>query len=310
MTSFPRTFDDVIAATGEIRAGGTDVQARRLGGISRGPLVDLQKLPGLDRIEASEHGPTWIGAMVRIAALADDKQIQARYPGLAAAAADTATPQIRSVATVGGNLLQKTRCSYYRHPATSCYKKGGDSCPARDGNHLFGVCLDLGPCIAPHPSTLGMALLAYDAQVEVHGRAPISVSALYGDGSNPYADHQLATGELLTGVLLPQPLPGERAVYLRTSSRALAEWPLIEVLIRVVAQERISFAGVAVGGVANIPLRLKQLEENLIDQPACAATLERAVDAAVATIDPLPVTEYKARLLRECLVEALEQTIS
>lgn len=310
MISFPRTCDEARAAAGEMRAGGTDVQARRASGLSDGPVIDLSRLPGLDRIEARSSSGARIGALVRITTLASDPRIATDYPALAAAAAGLATPQIRAVGTLGGNLLQRTRCWYFRHPGVSCYKKGGQSCPARAGNHLFGVSYDLGPCIAPHPSTLGLALLAYDAQIELHEQLPVSIAALYGDGSNPYVDHRLAPGALLTAVVLPQPWEGERAAYLRVGNRRLADWPLVEVVVRLVGHTQISRAAVAVGGIANIPLRLPQLEQLLLGQPMQADAFACAVDAALAGVHSLPATAYKLDLLRECLIDACSLALS
>ena len=102
--------------------------------------------------------------MTPIAAIAADARLTAAYPGIAAAVAGLATPQIRRVATLGGNLAQRSRCWYFRNPRIDCLKKGGSACPAREGNHLYGVAFDLGPCVAPHPSTMATALMAYDAR--------------------------------------------------------------------------------------------------------------------------------------------------
>ena len=115
-------------------------------------------------------GAARIGASTTIAAIAADARIAAAYPGIAAAAGGLATPQIRHLATLGGNLAQRSRCWYYRNPHIACLKKGGGACPAREGNHLYGVVFDLGPCVAPHPSTMATALLAYEAKVATNQR--------------------------------------------------------------------------------------------------------------------------------------------
>lgn len=305
------TVEDVLAATGEYRAGGTDLQQRIRSGVSVGPVVDLMKLPGLDVIEWDEQGQARIGALVPMATVAREPRLVAAYPGLAAAAGALATPQIRAAGTIGGNLLQRNRCWYYRHPATSCFKKGGDDCPARDGNHLYGVCFDLGPCVAPHPSTLGMALLAYDAEVEVAGSGSRSVVALYGDGSDGRHDHQLGDHELLTAVHMPPPLPRERAAYFRAIGRALAEWPLVEAVVRLAVSEgEITFARVVVGGVAPIPLRRQRVEDALLGRPPTADTIERAASLAAEGANPLPMTRYKAQLLPGTVRETLERAFA
>lgn len=309
MIRFPQTLDEAAAMSGERRAGGTDVQARAQGRAAPVPLVDLQRVPGLDQIEVLPDGRTAIGSMVRIAALAESAQVRQRYPGLAAAADQVANPQIRALATLGGNLLQRTRCWYYRHPAATCYKKGGDGCPARAGNHLWGVCFDLGPCVAPHPSTLGMALLAYDARVERHNRPSLAISDVYGPGTRPSADHQLDPGDLLTRVILPAPQGGERATYARVTGRAAADWPLVEVLVRAVAQPQVSFVRAAAGGVAPVPLRLGALEDLLVGRLPDAELIGRAVQAALEPARPLAATRYKLALLDACLADALAQVL-
>ncbi|HEX8856292.1 MAG TPA: FAD binding domain-containing protein [Thermoleophilaceae bacterium] len=311
MSASPPTIEGALAATGEYRAGGTDLQQRLRSGVSHGPVIDLAGLPGLDAIEWDEQGRATIGALAPIAALATDPRVLASYPGLALSAGALATPQIRAAGTLGGNLLQRNRCWYFQNPGVNCLKKGGDDCPARSGNHLYGVCFDLGPCVAPHPSTLGMALLAYGAEVDVAGGGTRSVAALYGDGSDGRHDHQLREHELLTAVLMPEPLEGERAAYFRAISRALAEWPLVEAVVRlVVADGTVRFARVAVGGVAPVPLRLESVEEALLNRPASPETFEEAVSSATQGARPLPMTRYKLELLPGTVRETLERAVA
>jgi len=311
MSPAPTTIEDAQRAEGEYRAGGTDLQQRLRSGVSSGPPVDLTGLGGLDGIEWDEEGAARIGALVSIARLAAKSRLSESYPGLARAAAALATPQVRSAGTLGGNLLQRNRCWYYRHPDIDCLKKGGSDCPARVGNHLLHVCFDLGPCVAPHPSTMGMALLAYDAEVEIAGAVTRSVAELYGDGSDGRRDHQLGEHELLTAVRMPRPLDGERAAYFRAISRAQAEWPLVEAVVRLaVADGRITFARVAVGGVAPVPRRLERVEGVLAGEPATPELLERAASLAAEGSNPLPMTGYKVALLNGTVREALERALA
>jgi xanthine dehydrogenase YagS FAD-binding subunit len=305
----PSTIEEARQATGEYRAGGTDLQQRLRSGVSPGPPVDLVELPGLDQVEWDERGAARIGALVPIATLAGDSRLAAAYPGLTGAAGALATPQIRAAGTLGGNLLQRNRCWYYRHPDISCLKKGGEHCPARTGNHLLGVCFDLGPCVAPHPSTLGMALLAYGAEVEIAGEGRRPVAALYG--SDGRRDHQLSAHEILAEVLMPPPLDRECGAYFRATSRALAEWPLVEAVVRlVVTGQRIEFARVAVGGVAPIPLRREEVEEALTGRPASAEVVDQAATLAASGATPLPMTRYKLELLTGTVRETLDRALA
>jgi xanthine dehydrogenase YagS FAD-binding subunit len=311
VTLVPKTIDEAREAAGEYRAGGTDLQQRLGSGVSPGPPVDLGLLGGLENVDWDDRGAARIGALVPIATLAGDSRLVAAYPGLTGAAAALATPQIRAAGTLGGNLLQRTRCWYYRHPDISCLKKGGEDCPARTGNHLLGVCFDLGPCVAPHPSTLGMALLAYDADLAVADGPTRTVAALYGDGSDGHHDHQLDEREILTAVHMPPPLDGERAAYFRVTGRALAEWPLVEALVRLaVTGGTIEFASVAVGGVAPIPLRLPLVEEALAGKRATPEVLEQAASLAAEGTSPLPLTRYKADILPHAVRETLDRALA
>jgi xanthine dehydrogenase YagS FAD-binding subunit len=303
----PENLDAAAALAGEYRAGGTDLQHRLRRRISSGPPIDLAAVPDLHGIGADETGAVRIGALTTIAALATEPKLAA-YPALAQAAAALATPQIRAVGTLGGNLLQRNRCWYFRDPDTACFRKGGPSCPARDGNHLYHACFDRGPCIAVHPSTLAMTLLTYDATVEIAGRPARPVQDLYGDGSDPHRDHQLGAGEILTAVRMPAPMPNERAGYVRATSRALAEWPLVEAVVRLrIADGAIASAGVGLGGVAPVPLRCRAVEAALTGRPPSESVFAQAAALAAADARPLPMTGYKVGLIASTIVAALER---
>lgn len=312
MIRFPTSLTEIEApAAGPppvVRAGATDLTERRRLHLAPGPLLDLRDLPGLDTIEWDGSGAATVGAKVHVAGAAADEALVRAYPGFCAAAGALATPQIRAVATVGGNLLQANRCWYYRNPDERCLKKGGSACLARQGDHLYHACFDLGPCACVHPSTLGMALLAYEASVMVHGAADRTVAALYGDGSDASRDHLLEPGALLTHVVLPRPQPREQAAYFRAISRARSEWPLVEVLVRLVVEgDTVSFARVAMGGVAPVPLRLPAVEAALVGQPLRAGTLAKAAALAKDGANPLPMTQYKVELVEGTVLETLER---
>lgn len=312
MIRFPTSLSQIEPPKGGdlhvIRAGSTDLAERRRLRMAQGPLLDLRDLAGLDTIEWDGTGAATVGAKLRIAQVAADAALAGAYPGLAAAAGALATPQIRAVGTLGGNLLQANRCWYYRNPDARCLKSGGSACLAREGDHHYHACFDLGPCACVHPSTLGMALLAYEASVMVHGAGDRTVEALYGDGSSTDGDHRLEPGALLTHVVLPPPRPREQAAYFRAISRARAEWPLVEVLVRLVVEgSTVSFARVTIGGVAPVPLRLPKVEAALVGKPAEASTFAEAAKLATDGAKPLPMTEYKLALVEGTVLETLER---
>ena len=291
----------------EFRAAGTDLSERRRTGVSKGPIIDLV-LPGDNGIIWSDDGDATIGAFATIADIAADRRISAAYPGVSATAAGLATPQIRHLATLGGNLAQRSRCWYFRNPHIACLKKGGGDCPARSGNHLYSVVFDLGPCVAPHPSSMAAALLAYEAVVTTDRRKGLSIGELLGDGSNGRADHALQAGETIRSVALPAPLPGERARYKRAISRSYAEWPLVEVCARaVIADGAFKSVRIAAGGIAPVPLRLKASEAALEGRPPTEATIANAAKLAADGAKPLPMTGYKLELLRGLVRDLLTQ---
>ncbi len=310
MLTIVTTAAEVADTHGEIRAGGTDLHDRYRAGVSAGPIVDIHKVSGLDQIEQHADGSTAIGALVTIDEVGKHPLIAQPYAGLAQAANGLATPQIRWAASMGGALLQRTRCWFYRHPDYVCYKKGGDECHARARHNPNGVLFDRGGCVYPHPSTLGMALLAYEAEVEIQGQGRRPIADLYGDGSDATRDHLLASNELLTQIHLPPPTLNEQSAYFRSISRFEAEWPIVECLVRLVIEKgMVHRAWIGVGGVAPVPMRLRNVEAELIGQSASQSSLEFAARAAAQGTNPLPQTAHKVDFLVGTVLTALEQAM-
>lgn len=301
------SVEQASSASGEFRAGGTDLQERIRSRIATRDLVDIHNISGLDQIEFHSEGCT-IGALATIDTVGHHERLQDEYSALTLPAQTLATPQIRSMGTMGGVLCQRTRCWYYRHTELGCPKKGNaESCPAREGNHHFGVCFDLGPCVHPHPSSIGCALLAYDGELDVTGRGRISVADLFGDGSDPTRDHTLNEGELITHIQLPPADDGEKSAYFRQMSRVWAEWPLVEVIVRLMMDgNMIREAKVGIGGVANIPFRLTEVEEALRGQEASDATFTAASALSIQRANPLPQTDYKLEMVVGSVLQTLE----
>ncbi len=299
-----------MAAThaAEFRAAGTDLSERRRSGVSTGPLIDISAAPDTIGMQWDADGSLRIGAFTTIAAIAADARLAAAYPGIAASAQGLATPQIRHLATLGGNLAQRSRCWYFRNPHIACLKKGGSDCPARSGNHLYHVAFDLGPCVAPHPSTMASALLAYEAKVTTDRRNALSIGDLLGDGSDGTADNALQPGEMIKSIELAVPVQGERALYKRAISRTHAEWPLVEICARAVIKDgAFQFIRLAAGGIAPVPLRLAAAETALQGKPANIATISVAAERAVSGANPLPMTGYKLDLLKGVVRDLLER---
>ncbi len=311
--NFPRTIEDAVTAAvddnAEVRAGGTDLQERLASRPHDAVLVDLTRVEGLSSIERRQDGSVDIGALVTVGRIA--AELGESHDALAATARGLATPQIRAVATIGGNLAQHTRCWYARHPDLGCFKTGGDYCPARGGDHRLGVIFDSSACVHPHPSSMALALYAYHAVFSTTGGiegAPIA--ELYGTGDDPSRHHLLDAGEIITHINVPRVPDGERGAYVRAISRFEAEWPLVEAVARVtVADGVIVEAHLAVGGVAPTPLRLDRVAESLLHQPPTIEAIESASLLAVEGATPLPATGYKADLLIGCVAEVLMRAV-
>jgi xanthine dehydrogenase YagS FAD-binding subunit len=292
----------------EFRAAGTDLSERRRSGVSTGPLIDISAAPDTIGMHWDADRSLRIGAFTTIAAIAADPLVAAAYPGLAAAAQGLATPQIRHLATLGGNLAQRSRCWYFRNPHIACLKKGGSDCPARSGNHLYHVAFDLGPCVAPHPSTMAAALLAYEAKAATDQRSGLTIGDVLGDGTNGAADNALQPGEMIRSIELGLPLEGERALYKRAISRTYADWPLVEVCARAVIKNgAFEFIRLTAGGIAPVPLRLAAAEAALQGKRANVAAIAVAAERATSGAKPLPMTGYKLDLLKGVVQDLLER---
>ena len=305
-TVHPVTIAEARSLGGEYRAGGTDVEARRRLGLTAPVTIDLRRVDGLRGIERTGSGVR-VGAMTRITDVA--VELADSHPAIAMTAASLANPHTRAVGTIGGNLLQATRCWYFRTGQVECHKTGHDGCPARAGLHHFGNAFDTSSCVAPHPSSMGLALLVHDAVVEVEPGGDLAVAGLWSD--DPSSEHTLTDGQVLRAVRVGPAVAGERAAYWRANQRALAEWPLVEAVCRLSVEDgTISAAAVAVGGVAPAPRRLPGVEAALVGRPATDETAASAAALASDGARPAPQAAYKVGMLRGTVLEVLERALA
>jgi len=304
---FPRTLREAVASPGEFRAGGTDLQERLESGVAGSSLVDLRDL-GADvrRITSTEDGVR-IGALVTLAEVAASAEVRDVAPGLVAALESTATPQLRATGTVGGNVMQRVRCWYFRHPDVACLKKGGTHCWARVGDHRLHACIDLGPCLAPHPSTVALGLLAYDGSIETHEHGARPLPAFFGPGADPFRENTLKARELVTAVTVPR-LPAAGFAYVRAKERRGSEWPLVDAVVRLrVVEGTVAEAAVALGHAANRSLRLPAVEAKLVGEAPSPALFEAAAALSTDGVVAPPQTAYKLPLVRGVVLTALER---
>ncbi len=274
-------------------------------------LIDISRLQ-MQRIEQTAEGGLRIGALVSNTAVADYPEVRRNYPMLSRAILSGASQQIRNVASVGGNILQRTRCPYYYDTAFACNKRQpGSGCPAATGiNRMHALFGASDQCVAVHPSDMCIPLAALDAIVEVEGpkgkrQIPfIDFHRLPGD--TPQRDTNLEPGELITAVVLPSVPFAKSGVYLKLRDRASYAFALISVAAAVeVGGDRIQNARLALGGVAHKPWRPTEAEKFLIGKPANAETFQQAAEIALQGAKPLSHNGFKVELTKRAIKRAI-----
>jgi xanthine dehydrogenase YagS FAD-binding subunit len=295
-------------------AGGTTLLDLMKLNVERpGRVIDISRLP-LNQVEVTPDGGVKIGATVRNADLAAHPLIGERYAVLSQALLAGASAQLRNMATTGGNLLQRTRCVYFRDTTMPCNKRSpGAGCAAIGGfNRTMAILGVSDACIASNPSDMNVALTALDATIHIEGaKGPRSVAIdafFLLPGSTPQRETVLEAGDLITHVTLPPPPEGSRSLYLKLRDRASYEFALASAaVVMKVTDGRIDHARVALGGVGTKPWHATEAEAVLNGAAPDAATFARAADAALADARPQSQNGFKVELARRCVVHALTQ---
>ncbi len=274
-------------------------------------VVDINGLP-LDKVEPTPSGGLAVGALVRNADLAQHPTVKQSYTVLSEALLSGASPQLRNMATTGGNLLQRTRCVYFRDTAHACNKREpGTGCSAIDGhNRMLAILGTSAECIATNPSDMNVALTALEATIQIQGvKGPRSVPIhdfFLLPGSTPQRENVLEPGDLITGVTLPPPVPGTRSLYLKLRDRAAYEFALASAAIVIKAPGgRVEYARVALGGVGTRPWRSLEAEKALVGRPASPASFRHAAEMALKDAHPHSENGFKVELAKRCIVRAL-----
>ncbi|HEX2528576.1 MAG TPA: xanthine dehydrogenase family protein subunit M [Geminicoccus sp.] len=315
----PATAAEAIAAAAvpgsAYLAAGTNLLDLMKGGIvSPKRLVDVSRLPGLDEIEPLPDGGVRIGARVRNAGLAYDPIFSKRFPAVAEALLSGASAQLRNVATVAGNLLQRTRCAYFYDPASACNKRQpGAGCDAQGGENRLHAVLGWSPsCIATHPSDFCVPLVALDAVVEIEGQGGRREVALEEfhllPDDTPEHESVLAPGELVVAVRLPGAATpfAAHARYLKLRERTSYAFAVVSAAACLrVENGTIAEARLALGGVAAKPWRARAAEAALIGAEPAAEAFRHAADAALAEARPSGDNAFKIELARRIVRRAL-----
>jgi xanthine dehydrogenase YagS FAD-binding subunit len=315
----PATVSDAVAAAtrpgAAYLASGTNLLDLMKGGIARpSRLVDITRLPGLDRVERLDDGGLRIGSLVRNADLAHDPDFASSYPAIAEALLSGASAQLRNAATVGGNLLQRTRCGYFYDTASACNKrKPGAGCDARDGeNRLHAVLGWSEACIATHPSDFCVPLVALDAVVEIEGgggQREIALENLHRlPGDTPEQENVLQPGDLIVALRLPAAARAfaRHARYLKVRERTSYAFAVVSATAALrIEGGKIKDARLALGGVAAKPWRARAAEASLAGGEPTADAFARAAKAALADAKPSGDNLFKIELARRILVRTL-----
>ncbi|WP_314174983.1 FAD binding domain-containing protein [Streptomyces winkii] len=318
---YQRVFD----VSGAVAQLGADPEARFLGGgtnlvdlmktgVERpARLVDVSELP-LGQIESTPEGGLRIGATVTNSDLAVHPEVRRDYPALTQAVLAGASGQLRNMATVGGNLLQRTRCGYFADVSQPCNKRvPGSGCPAIEGEHHNHAILGASDhCVAVHPSDMGVALAAFDAVVSYEttdGPGELPFTEFYAPvGDTPHLETALPSGALITGVTLPPAPVAARSRYRKVRERASYAFAIGSVAAALDVQDgTVRDVRLAFGAVASRPWRARAAERALTGAPADAESFAAAADAELAAAEPLPQNGYKVTLMRNLVVAVLTE---
>lgn len=303
--------------TTQYLAGGTTLlDLMKLDVMRPGRVIDINHLADgpMGRMEFSDRG-LFLGAMARMADVADDTEVQHHFPMIAQSLQLAASAQIRNMASLGGNVLQRTRCTYFRDVSyQNCNKRNpGSGCAALEGvNRQHAVLGASQHCIASYPGDFAQALVALDAVVEVSdaaGRRQIPFSELHTPPADkPYIETSLAPGDLITGFRIPVTPFARRSLYLKIRDRESYEFALASAAVALdLSQGRIREARIALGGLATVPWRAREAEAALLNKPADEATFQAAADAALNAAQPHAHNAFKIELGKRTLVRALTE---
>ena len=299
------SVDQAVAELGDgvmLKAGGVDLlDLLKEHLIAPKRLVNIRNIAGLDRIEDNPKTGLRIGPMVTLARLDEDPIVRRRYTALADAAGNAATPQIRNMATIGGNIVQRPRCWYFRNEQFHCKKKGGELCYAQHGENQYHAIFDNSPCAIVHPSATATALVAYGARLELtspKGKREIPIEEFFIlPDEDVHRENKLGPDEMITEIRVPAPAPGARAVYTKQGEKESQDWPIAEVAVVMEREgDTCKRASIVLGAASPIPHRAREAEAAVAGKRIDDAVARAAASAAMKDAEPLANNAYKVPL--------------
>jgi xanthine dehydrogenase YagS FAD-binding subunit len=312
----PKSLDEAVAALGKeharVMAGGTDL----LGGMKDNlqdhhfeVLVNVKSIPDLAYIREVADMIA-IGAATKVQNVADDPMVQEKLPALAQAAGIVASPQIRNVGTIGGNLAQRPRCWYYRHELFNCYKKGGDFCFAVTGSNKYHAILGGELCYIVHPSDTAPAVLALNGSAKIvgpDGEKTVPFDEFFiGPREDVLRENILGPQDILVEVQIPTPKPNTRSVYLKYKERGVWDFALVSVAAAGTIENGVWQEGrVVLGGVAPVPWPAREADEFLAGKTLDADTAQEAAERALVGARPMSDNGFKVNIAKGMIQRAL-----
>ena len=309
------TVDQALAELKDgavIKAGGIDLLDLMKDGIVSPPkLVNIRNVSSLRGITASSDG-LHIGPLATLSEIAEHVEIQRSYAALADAAGHAATPQVRNMATLGGNLTQRPRCWYFRSSDFDCKKKNGASqeCHAHEGENQYHAVMNNSTCAMVHPSSTAVPLLAMNAQVELtskRGKRSVAMSEFYVPPEKSLVNETaVESGEIITGILVPVPERGTRSAYQKYGEKESYDWPLADAgIVLVMEGDRCRKAAVVMGVAAPTPIRSQAAEAVLSGAIINEATARAAAKAAMENATPLSKNGFKVQLFQTAIYRTI-----
>ena len=309
------TVDQALSELREdavVKAGGIDLLDLMKEGIVTPPkLVNIRNISSLRGITATADGVR-LGPLSTLSEIADHPDIRRDYSALSDAAGHAATPQVRNMATLGGNITQRPRCWYFRSSDFDCKKKGGASqeCHAHEGENQYHAIMHNSTCAMVHPSSTAVPLLAMEAQVELtsrRGKRNVAMSEFYVPPEKSLINETvLQPGELITSIFIPAPERGTRSAYQKYGEKESFDWPLADAgIVLVMDGQQCRKAAVVMGVAAPTPIRSKPAEAVLTGATINEATAREAAKAAVQGATPLSQNSFKIQLFQTAIYRTI-----
>jgi xanthine dehydrogenase YagS FAD-binding subunit len=307
------TVGDALASMDHgavVKAGGIDLLDLMKDGIATPPtLINIRQIKDLHGVTLSNEGLT-IGPLTTLSEISAHPVIREKYSALADAAGHAATPQVRNMATVGGNLLQKSRCWYYRSAEFDCLRKGGQVCFAQDGENQYHAIMNNHVCAMVHPSSTAVSLLALSGKVELtskRGKRTVELNQFYvTPEENVRQDTVVKEDELITRIFVPASASGTRSAYQKYGEKESFDWPLVDAGVALVMDgNQCRSASIVLGAAAPTPIHATAAEALLSGKTIDEATARAAGKAAVAGATPLSQNAYKVQLFQTVIYRTI-----